>query len=277
MQENYSAENVKAVLGRGDEITFIHVAMYSDGILAMIEAETFEADNQGHRGAMVSKFRAVLADRKNRRDPTYKKAGLKKEEARGGMPEAEFSSAVSRYFAEHPGVIVGYDVGKLVRAVNKILQENRSLPVVNEVFDIHEMALRCKEVCSSDSLKVAEDTFDACMKIYARMERVERNKIQSILRGASYWEYHVPKGKGWTMSKFFLFFRTSTGTVYYDLENEKWDITDKERKRTGLRIENFDVEDILGQALRKYSAKDIRELEFKLKMAAEEKKPACAG
>lgn len=256
--EKYSVKSIRQILADSHEITFLKITSFSDGTLVKVEGQTYVDD------LPVSELRLVLKDTRRRRKETYQKAGVTKEECSDGLETEEFSQAFAQYFADHPGLIVGHGIEKTLPEINHMLNE----PLRNKFLDTHAMSLFCKDSCNGMDVK---EVFETCLRIYARLERVERNKLQCVLKSVSYWEQKI-RNK-WTYARSFLFFRTSVGTIYYDLDREKWDMSRKERTRTGLVVESFDLDDVVRQAFRKYGVRSLTELEMKIRANA---KASCA-
>lgn len=71
----------------------------------------------------------------------------------------------------------------------------------NEYLDIHAMALYCREPYRAGGLKVMESLFVNCMRVYARLDRAELNKIQCSLKKACYWEQEVRSKRNWVTGR----------------------------------------------------------------------------
>lgn len=234
-----------------NEITFLDAIFFSEGTAARVSAETRNLED----GGLIDRFYAVRRDEKNRKQTTYGKLGVTKDEIRAGMPPEEFEASVFDYFTRHSGPAAGLDA----KNISALLKR-----AGNPVLDMHSLSLYCQEPVGDGSPEDLRETFDACIRVCARLERAKKNRIECILKSVRYWTQSCSQGTRSFLKKF-LFFYTSAGAVYYDIGREKWGMSRKEQERTGFRIEYFDTENILDQAFRKYRVGSVKELEMKIR------------
>lgn len=266
-KNQYEKENIEIQLQKVENITFLNVISVGTEVLK-IEAETYTI--AGEEEGLCQKFEnkvdtlnIICHDEKKRRASTLKKLHATIEDLLNGIEEPDVAKVLSDYFIKYDGIIVSYKTYSQISAINKIIQKYQYKSIDNIFFDIKLMAKQCGESCDkSDTISGIRESFISCLKKYKRIEKIERNKKSCVVNYAYYWHGEYQNYMEW------IFCNTSIGIVYYDTIFEKWGITQKEKRKTGMMIESIDTEEIEQQLFKKYCVRSMSDLKVKLKEKA---------
>lgn len=262
----YEVDDVLKIVKTNTEFTFLNVAYTNDAVIK-VEAETYQADENNLQGKQpIDQLIIVFKDTKKRQAKTLEKLGVTKEELENGVPDDEGSLMLSEYFIKHDGIIVSYQTDAKVRRLNKRIQANMFKSISNYTFDIKAMVKLCKIDCPDlGTITNTKRALKCCLKKYDRMKHVEMNKQGCIVNYA----YYMELGECNKLKR--IFCKTSIGAIYYDPVKDRWDMSKKERDKTGLMIESFDLNDVKSQLRNKYNVCNMSELEIKLRQISKER------
>lgn len=263
--EYYSKESIQEEIEKAKDISFVYFTFHADKVLARIQVKTYSKDLSG---TPIDSLDIICKDTKNRQNKTYEKIGITKEQSKNGFSQERTAKLLSDYFIEHNGIIVGYkNIFNDIKKINEGILSYGFEKIINCKFDTEKMLKECAEPakkCNAvNDIKLA---YTAYIRKVKRIEAAEQNKQSCSVEYAYYHETRLyNKISGVETKKKFLFCKTQIGLIYYDLIKQKWMMSIKERRETGLMIENFDTKDIEKQMLKKYHAKDFETLVNKLK------------
>lgn len=225
--EKYERDNFDLVLNSCKLITFLTVFKLYDGNIIKIEAETYRKEELNNQP--VDRIRIICKDTKRRKEETLKKCGVTKEEVLNGC--ANYMTKITEYFEKNKGLI---------------LLDNAKDEKIN-VFNTVAMAKKCDERYKpTGNIDEMKSLFISCLKRYERLEIVEMNKFECTVDYAYYWASQYRQSIKW------VFCVTSIGRIYYDTLTKQWNMTRKEKEKTGLIIEHFDIKDVEAQLIKKY-------------------------
>lgn len=251
-KKKYDTDMILPVLQQSENVTFLSVSMLQDGSILKIEADSCQLGTDlletGH--ALF-----IKKEQKKRRPTTLARFGLSEEDiAEHGLEEEDWKKELEKYLKKNPGIIVLYQTLPKVSAVTSLLS---SCGFSQElIYTVKKMAEAIGDSYSGkETIKKAKDVFLMSVKRYQRLKEAEKNQQDCILDYAYYFDIHAIIG---------ILCVTSIGKVYYDIVNERWAISKKEQKRTGLRIEQINTAGLQAQLLKKYQAVDMCDLELKL-------------
>lgn len=258
----YDKKNIELQMQKSEDITFINVTILNKTEILKIEVETYEinTDNNSGIGKKMDSLSIICYDEKRRRPATLEKIGATREDLLNGMKEPDFAKILSEYFIMHDGIIVSYKTYTQIAALNKIIQKYKYKSIENTIFDMRMMTKYCREsYIDKESIDNTKEAFCFCMRKYRRLEKLEQNKYSCVVNYAYYWISEYRNYMEWICCN------TSIGVIYYDILSERWGITKKESKKTGLLIESVDVDDVKKQLFIKYRVNNMEELKNKLK------------
>lgn len=261
----YAIDDVLNIIQANKEFTFLNVACTNDAIIK-VHVETYYDESSLSDKQPIDQLTIVFKDTKKRQTKTLAKLGVTKEEIQNGLPDNEGSFKLSEYFIKHDGIIVSYQTDAKVRRLNKKIQENMFKSISNYTLDIKAMAKICKiDYPDLGTITNTKRAFKSCLNIYDRLKHIEMNKQGCIVHYAYYMEF------GGCNKLQRIFCKTSIGDIYYDPVKDRWDMSKKERDKTGLMIESFDLNDVKSQLRTKYHVYNMSELQIKLRQISEEK------
>lgn len=294
----YDAQNITKMILKTGRITFLSVITIGKDILRIC-CKTY-SDVSKQKGPLSQIINdsswmltdskdIIMKDKKKRKASTLEKAGISQEEHEHGITQEQAAKMLSDYFIKNDCIIIASKAGSKVRMLNKMITESRPQICSTASSDTIETYTKCSENNSSESMKLisCELQFDIdkmlkkceiaaeiktgpeeieamikalkkCLKTYSKLEKISKNKCECTLSYAYYWESENVCDMMWIICV------TSIGSIYYDTIYDRWGITQKEHKKTGLVIEHFDINDIKRQLMERYHVKTMEELKLKL-------------
>lgn len=215
--------------------------------------------DDGFKNIPVDSLSIIRKDKK-RNVNTIKKLGVTQEELLNGIPDNDAAKLLSDYFNKHEGIIVSYSTYSIVSGFNRECDRLGLKLISSFLFDMKKMTKKCDEDYPDDgTVENVKEALKFCLKKYERMEKISQNKMECVVNYAYFWQLEVGFGSEW------IYCNTSIGLIYYDTLLDEWGVTKKESKKTGLKPENIDVDDIKRQLYEKYRVSSLDELKDKLK------------
>lgn len=204
----------------------------------------------------------IMKDEKRRKASTLEKAGISQKEHENGIEKKQAAKILSEYFIKNNCLIIADKAGTKVRMLNRVIAEYEMKNIACCTLDIGKMIKKCEieaEIKTGpEEIESIAEAVKKCLKIYAKLEKISRNKCGCTVSYAYYWENEKVCDMMWIICV------TSIGKIYYDTIYDRWGITQKEHKKTGLVIEHFDINDIKCQLMQKYHVRTMEELRLKL-------------
>ncbi len=245
------AKNILSALDNIKEITILNADTSSEGKILHITANTYNIKS----GITIDTIDIIFNDLKKRQKRTLDKLGLTKEQLNNGIDEESGLRQISEYFINHDSLIAGINIKSLIKIINKKL-EMYSLKKINGLFfDIFKESEYCgiEFYKNKKSFEYILALTEQCIKRYKKISEIENNKYDCVLNYAYYRELEYGK------KQHLIYCNTTIGVIFYDIDKDEWAIAKKEQKRTGLIIENFDIENIKQQIRLKYKVRNMSE------------------
>lgn len=255
------AETELNALNKSSEITLIKYVMFNNKTLVRFTAKTFNENGE------CDNVDIFFKEDKNRRQKTYENAGVTKEQVKNGIEIDAGMRQISDYFIKHDGVITGFETKRIVSKVNKKIEELEMKAISAHIIELEKEAKYCDVTCNRiDTFEYMMSFLKKCMKKYESIVNSENNKYECKVNYAYYME------SNYGSLRRYIYCITSIGRIIYDIDNDKWKVTQKDKNQTGLRIENFDIESVKVQLKEKYNVINMSNLAEELKKIEEEKR-----
>lgn len=241
---------------KNKEITFLDLFMFKDNTIAKITAKTYDITLENE----IDGIEVVFKSEVKRRQSTLDKVGITKEQMEAALDEHSGMRLISDYFINHNQIIAGCQVNSKIKRINKKMELYLLKMLNGTSFDVTKEA----ECCNVDinPLSDMRDIIKTCKRKYENLQKIEQNKFDCVVNYAYYKELE------YGMIQKLVYCNTSLGLIFYNLNTDTWTMTKKEQKKTGRRIENFDIESIKMQLRKKYKVLNMSELAGKLKEVA---------
>lgn len=254
----YETDVITEKLEQKKKVTFLALSMLSDGSILKAEANTYQTDTPLQQCSSLS---IIKKEERKRTAKTLNRFDISKEDLESGLEEACFLQAIQDYLKKQDSIVILYQTFPRKNAAYHMLAMCQ-VPDA-DILELKQMASFCGDsYTGKESLKKAEDTFLTCMRRYRRLKTIEKNKQDCILEYAYSFDMTAVMGV-WCV--------TSICNLYYDTIKERWAVPKKEQKKTGLRIEQINIENLEAQLYERYHVKDMRGVELRLKMRRQER------
>lgn len=246
------------------EITFIDAKWFSDNTLVRITAKTYDAGLL----EVIDSIDIIFKDTKKRQKRTLEKLEIEKEALLNGVEHKDGLKSISEYFINHNELVVGIDTKNKIRKINKSITEFQLKQLDVVILNLEKEADYCGISAPKESFNDMYSNLKKCIRKYEVIKNMEYNKYDCVVNYAYYQSLEFSNNKSWICCV------TSIGKIIYDINRDEWSMTKKEQKVTGLRIENFDVDNIKSQLKEKYNVISIIDLYEKLKQKSLQRQTA---
>ena len=242
------------------EITILDIGITSDNTILRVAAKSYRIDSY----ECIDEINIVFKDCKKRQKKTLEKLGLTKEQIENGFDEEPGFRMISENFIQHNTLTAGTNISKTIKAINRKAEQYSLKKIESAAFDVFKESDYCGIEYDKNRISMNEmlQLIKKCIKKYTEINELEQNKYECVLNYAYYKELEYGR------KRYLIYCNTSIGNIYYDLDKDVWVMTKKEKQKTGLIIENFDVDDIKRQIRQKYHVMNMSEF-------AKKKAPEC--
>lgn len=235
------------LFAHGKPYSFFRVFTASDGTILRCIVETH---NQ-QMNPVKRELDIIFHDSKKRRTKTLEAAGITESQLRSGIEEKAGMLTLSEYFIDYNYPIIGYGISSKLKKINDRIAMYQYKTIDCQQIDLTKAAKECGIRCISQN---EEALLRECLKCYEKVKRLEENKFGCVVN----YVYHMTLEYGKT--KDMIYCDTTIGRISYDIEDDTWSMSQAEMKKTGHRIENFDIEDIKRQIRQRYKVRNMSEL-----------------